>query len=322
MKRIIGLGVAVLVVAAVWTGAWLWAAGQIETYVRSMADNDGSAAPRLVCASLGVGGFPFAFDVTCGDAMVSSGDITVTAKGLKATAEVYNPTHVLVFAQSPVSFADAFTGSQSRLDFAALQASARLSGWRVGRVSVVLEQPVWNDTVLGDRLLASAEHLEAHLVDDPAGHDAAKGLAALAAYARIEGLVAPGFEVAAGEASFEGEVTGLGDDVRRYGDADMLRRWQAAGGRFELSRFTGSDGANRFDASGTFGLDSDGRLEGQLKVTSTGLVERFGTAIPEAYRGLVVGARQADGSYVTSVNIAAGVVFSGVVPAAMIPPLF
>jgi hypothetical protein len=322
MKRIIGLGVLVLVVCAAWTGAWLWAAGQVDGYVRSMANNDGQSTPRVACASFAVGGFPFGFDLTCADATVTFGDTTVTAHGLKATALVYNPTHVLVFAQAPIGVADAFTGSQSRLDFASLEASARLSGWRIGRVSLVIDKPVWNDTVLEDRLLASADHAEIHLEDDPSKHDAAAGTAALATYAKLDNLVAPGFQVAAGQSTFEGEITGLGDDVRRYGDADVLRRWQAEGGRFELAGFTGSDGATTFDATGNFGLDGQGRVEGQVKLASKGLVEKFGGAIPEQYRGLVLGARQPDGSYQTTVNIAAGVIFSGIVPAAMIPPVF
>lgn len=322
MKRIIGLGVVVLVVVAAWTGAWMWASGQIDAYVRAMASNDGISAPRVECGSFSVGGYPFGFDLTCNAATVTYGDTTVTANGLKATAEVYNPTHVLVFAQSPVSVADAFTGSQSRLDFASAEASARLTGWRIGRVSIVVDKPVWNDNLLEDKLLAQADHVEAHLIDDPAKHDAAQGLAALGVYAQLDNLDAPGFEIASGQSTLEGEITALGDDVRRYGDPDLIKRWQAAGGRFDLRSFRGADGTNSFDASGNFALDSQGRVEGQLKLTSRGLVERFGNGIPEQYRGLVVGTQQPDGSYATTVNIAAGVVFSGIVPAAMIPPMF
>jgi len=72
MKRIIGLGLVVLVVIAAWTGAWVWASGQIDTYVRSMADNDGVNQPRLVCASFGVGGFPFGFECACIPAKTAS----------------------------------------------------------------------------------------------------------------------------------------------------------------------------------------------------------------------------------------------------------
>jgi hypothetical protein len=44
--------------------------------------------------------------------------------------------------------------------------------------------------------------------------------------------------------------------------------------------------------------------------------------LPEAYRGWIVGAQAEDGSYSQTLNIAAGVVFAGLIPAGMIPPAF
>src|ERR1044072_2339451 len=203
MRRIIILGAVVVLVVAAWTGAWFWGAGFITDQVRALADADAVTEPKVTCGSFGVGGFPFGFDLTCTNATINYGDITVTASGLKASAQVYNPTFVLVFAQSPVSIADAFTGSQSRVDFASAQASARLTGWRIGRVSLVGEKPVWNDTVLEDQLIAKADHAEAHLLDLPDDHDAKAGLAGLGQYVKIEGLNAPGFEINAATATLE-----------------------------------------------------------------------------------------------------------------------
>lgn len=269
-----------------------------------------------------MGGYPFGFDLTCSNATVSYGDITVTASELKASAEVYNPTFVLVFAQSPVNVADAFTGSQSRVDFASAEASARLAGWRIGRVSVVVEKPVWNDTVLEDRLIAKAEHVEAHLIDLPDDHDAKAGLAGLGQYVQIEGLNAPGFEISAAKATLESTVDKLPDDVRAYGDPNLIRRWQAAGGRFTLKGFNAVDGDSKIDASGALMLDEQGQLDGQVKLRSNGVVERVGPMIPDTYRGWIVGAQAPDGSYSQTLNVAAGVVFAGLIPAGMVPPAF
>jgi hypothetical protein len=322
MKRFVILGAVVVLVIAAWTGAWFWGAGLIDGYRQQLAAADGVATPRLECQSFSIGGYPFGFDLTCTGATVTTGDTTVTAMGLKASAEVYNPTHVLVFAQSPVGIADAFTGSQSRLDFASAEASGRLTGWRIGRISLVVENPVWNDTVLGDRLIAKASHLEAHLLDLPELHDAATGLAGLGQYVKVDGLDAPGFDIAGGNATLESDVDKLPDDVRTYGDPGLLRRWQAGGGSFTLKDFTGADAGSSFDATGRLQLDPAGKLNGQLKLHSKGLVERLGSLIPEQYRGLVTGAPAADGSYSQTVNISAGVVFSGIAPVAMIPPVF
>lgn len=322
MKRIIALGIVIILVIALWTGAWFVGASVITGYAKSLETADGVNTPKVVCGSLGVGGYPFGFDATCVNATVTLADTTVTTAGVQASVMIYNPTHVLVAAKSPVSIADAFTGSQSRVDFASLEGSARLTGWRIGRVSLVVEKPVWNDSVLEDRLIAKADHVEAHLIDLPDQYDAKAHLAALGEYFEVNNLNAPGFQINAGKSTFQGDLTGLPDDVRAYGDADLIKRWQAAGGKFTLTDFKGEDGDTNFDATGTAQLDAQGRVNGQLKLNSKGVVERLGTAISDQYKGLIVGGQAADGSYSQTVNIAAGLMFVGLVPAGMIPPVF
>ena len=322
MKKIIALGVVILVLAVAYSAAWFWAAGQATDYVKTLETADGETMPRVSCGGFAITGFPFGFDATCTNATIVSGDVTVTVSGLKAAAEVYRPTHVLVFAQSPAQIDDAFTGSKSRVDFASAQASVRLDGWRLGRASLVVTEPVWNDTVLEDRLLAKATKIEAHLIDVPAKHDAEKGLATLAQYVTVEALDAQGFEIGNGQSTFEAEITNLPDDVRTYADADLLKSWQAAGGKFVINGLKGGDATSAFDATGTLGLDTVGRLEGQLLLHSNGVVERLEGLIPPEYKGWIVGTPAADGSYSQTLNFAAGVVFSGLVPTGMIPPLF
>ena len=175
---------------------------------------------------------------------------------------------------------------------------------------------------LVSNVLAKATKVEAHLVDVPGKHNAEAGLATLHNYVLVEGLDAPGFEIGSGQSTFEAEISNLPDDVRTYGDADLLQRWQAAGGKFTIVGFKGGDATSSFDASGTLGLDDGGRVEGQLKLHSRGVVERLGPLFPEQYRGWIVGTPAEDGSYSQVLNIAAGVVFSGVVPMGMIPPAY
>src|SRR3954449_11168577 len=102
MKRIIILGLVVAVVAALWSGAWLWGAGQITSFEKRLEAADGSTNPKVTCGTFTVGGYPFGFDITCVDLTVAYEDTTVSAAGLKASAEVYNPFFVKLSAKSPV----------------------------------------------------------------------------------------------------------------------------------------------------------------------------------------------------------------------------
>lgn len=322
MKRVVILGAVVLAAIAAWTGAWLWGASWINSQAKALEVADGVSTPRVTCGDFGVGGFPFRFTITCTDASVEMGDVSVAIPQMRAVVAAYNPMHILLFAQSPVTTEDAFTGQKRRFDFASMEASARLSGWRLARVSVAVEAPVLSDTVLEDILIGRADRAEAHLVDLPNAEGTATALVTLGAFAEVTGLSAPGFEIAAGHTNFEAKISGLPDDVRAMGEPELLQRWAATGGQIELVGFKGEDGERHFEVSGNGGLDRAGRVNGQVRIASKGLVEGVEDQVPEALRGLILGAPAEDGSYSQTLNINAGVVFSGLIPTMIIPPLF
>lgn len=333
MNRFVWLGLVVLAAAGAWTAGWFYAAGQARSAVTSLASGDGQAAPALSCAALEITGFPFRFDLACTEATIVDGDISVSIAGLKGSVLVYNPTHALISAQTPITIADAFTGSQSRIDFTGAEASIRLQsadlwaglrgeGWRVARASLVADDLKWTDTLTGENLIASASHLEAHLLDIPEQHEPEKGLSALAAYARLEEAQAPGFQIASGEVSLEAELSGLPDDLRAFATPDVLQRWRDSGGQLKLVGLQGTAGEEFFKSTGTLALDSAARVEGQIQLTSKGLVERTGTLIAEDWKGLVLGAQAADGSYSQTLNMRGGFIFAGLMPVGQLAPLF
>ncbi|MHB1103053.1 MAG: DUF2125 domain-containing protein [Devosia sp.] len=333
MNRFVWLGLIVLAVAGAWTAGWFYAAGEARSAVANLAAGDGETAPKLSCAALDITGFPFRFDLNCTDATLADGDVTVGIAGLKGSVLVYNPTHVLISAQAPIAVADAFTGSQSRIDFSRAEASVRLQsadfwaglrgeGWRVARASLVADGLEWTDTLTGENLIGGANHLEAHLLDIPEQHEPEKDLSALAAYARLDDVTAPGFQIAGGEVSLEAELNGLPDDLRALATPDALQRWHDAGGQLKLVGLQGTAGEEFFKSAGTLALDSAARVEGQIQLTSKGLVERTGTLIPEDWKDLVLGTQAADGSYSQTLNLRGGFIFAGLMPVGQLAPLF
>jgi len=322
MKKIIALGIVVLIVVLVWTGGWFFLAGQVRQQIEALALADGVATPRLTCEGLDVTGFPFRFDADCSNARLVSGDVVADIAGVRASVLVYRPTHILASALGPVTISDAFTGTKNSLNWSGLEASLRLDNWRIARLSVSVHDAVWSDTLMGDTIIAQSPLVELHLLDIPEQHDAAAGLAALAGYVQVQGLSYPGMTIADGNAQLEIELNALPDDIRRFGDVDLLRNWQAANGQLKLVSLRADDGAANLNAEGTINLDNRGRVEGRITMTSNGVVARLEPVLVEPYRTLVFGNPGADGNHANTVNFRLGRVFSGVIPIGAIPPLF
>lgn len=322
MNRFVYLGLGVLLVVLAWTGAWFYFAGQVRAGVETLAVADGVTSPRLVCGELDVGGFPFRFDVACREAQIVFGDVAATVPELRASALVYNPTHIIASARGPAEITNAFTGARNSLSWSAFDGSLRLTDWRIGRLSLVADTLIWTDTLVGEALIAETPHAEFHLVDMPELYDAETHTAALAGYATAEALKAPGLGVEAGDAALEAEVTGVPADLALLGAPDALQRWQQAGGQLNIVSFSGTDRENFISASGQLGLNDAGQLDGQVKINSKGVVERLSGVIPQQYQGLLLGEPAEDGSYANTITFAGGVVMAGLIPAGLVPPLF
>lgn len=322
MKRIIALLVVVIVVVALWSVAWFFLAGQVRSNIEALAAADGVTTPRLSCETLNIGGYPFRFDAACVNAQVTSGDVTVTAPEVRASVLVYRPTHVLAGAVGPINIVDAFTGSRSAVSFSSLEASARTDGWRLARVSLSGTDMVWNDTLMGEQLIAQSRLVDLQLGDIPEQHDAAKGLASLAGYFQARDLVAPGFTIADGNAEIQVEVSGVPDDVRAMGDPSALVNWRAAGGQLKLVSIHATDADSDLTATGNLALDPQGLLDGQIDIASTKVAERIEPYLVEPYRTLVLGNAAPDGTHSNVLNFRAGNIYSGLLPIASVPPLF
>lgn len=327
--------IAVVVVVGAWSAAWFWAAGEIRNQVLLLADADGETAPRFECGRLDVSGFPFHFNLDCENAQLVDQDLTVTLPGLRATVMAYNPTHLLFFARGPLAYADAFTGSQRRLDFSRLDGSIRLTsadpikglsgeGWRLARFSVEGSDLVVTNTVAGDIVEASASHVEAHLLDIPGQFDAAAATSALANYVAATELTLPGLQVANANLTLESQITGLPADIRDFGDPDAVRNWQAAGGAIRLVKLAGTQPSpeESFDVSGNLHLSGGGYVEGQIDYTTKAVLDRLSQVLPPVQLAMFKGAPQADGTFRNTMTIKDGEARILTFVFAQLPPLF
>ncbi len=321
MKKFVALLGFVVFVAVAWTVAWFWVAMEIRTRVTALAAADGETAPRLTCGDLAITGFPFRFDLECRQGTLVSGDITATVEAVRASVLVYNPTQMLASALGPVTLADAFTGARSRIDYSSLQLSARLVDWRPGRISLVADDVVWTDTLFGENRLASSTHLEAHVLDMPERHDAAGGTAALAGFASLEGLAAPAIDVADGRLEVELELAPLPDTALAYLEAGTIERLLAGQGVLTIVGVNGEAGDSFVHGDGRLAVNASRTLDGEINLTSRGIVDRIEALFPGSMNPLVVGNAAADGSYSQTLRLAGGIIFAGILPIGVVPPL-
>lgn len=323
MKRTaLVLGALVLIIALVWVGGWFYLAYQVRSLVASLGEGDGVSDPKITCTGLDVGGFPLALEAVCDGAKLVQGDLTADLMQFRARYAVAQPSRIVADITSPLTLADAFTGSRQRLDWQDFAVDAGLVDWRrLSDVNLTIDELTVNNTVPIDHLIGSTERIDAHLLDIPEQHDAAKGTAALSLYAEASAIDAPGFAVADGTLDIEAELNGLPDALAVYGHSDLLRRIQAAGGKLNLVGLRGADETTSFELTGMLGLDDAMRLDGQLRLVSTGLVERLDGLVPQQMQPLIVGQPADDGSYSQTLTFKGGVIFSGLVPVGMVPPL-
>lgn len=320
MRRFAVLLAAIILVVALWTGGWFWAAGEIRNQVGLLAQNDGETDPKITCGTLNVSGFPFRFDIECVDGTLVDHDLTYTLAGLRTSVLVYNPTHALVSAKAPLTIADAFSGAQSRVDFTGLQASARLAtrdifegltgvGWRIANISAVADGVAWNDTVVGDVLRMSADHIEAHLLDLPEGRDKSAQTAALGAYASVANLSLPLLQVTNAQSTLEAKIDQLPDDLMALAAPDAIRAWQARNGKLTLVKFQGSqaDPDEKFEVTGEVGLGPTGLANGTISYTTKGILDRLlAPTVPPIQVAAFKGMPHPDGTSSNTLAIADG----------------
>lgn len=314
-RRFVILLALVLGVVVLWSGGWLvavtWLRGQIEAQSR--------AEPSIACAELGIGGFPFRFDLTCTGALVTDGDVQVGITELRATALVYMPTFVELFVAAPATYSDAFSGAAYRLGWDNMQASVRLDGFALARASLIVDGLVLNDTVLDVIEMARVQHAEFHALgaDGAIGKDSRN----LALSARIDDAVLPQLEAPV-MAKMSAQLTEWPADVRGWGAADLLPRWAAGDGALLIDQADMTTGELSASVSGALAPDAEGLVEGALTLNSRGFGPLMRQYLAAPLAGALLGPEDATGEAHQTMAVTQSILRVGIVPLLGLPPLF
>jgi hypothetical protein len=267
----------VLLLAVGWSGFWYFASSQISSQFDRWKDREAKAGRVYDCGQLAVGGYPFRFEVRCSNASArfssqTASQVAIDAKvgGIQAVAQVYNPKLLIAEFTSP---ADVAPQGQPPLiaRWSLAQASVYGLPEEPERVALVFDNPAVDRISSAVQMpYGRAKHLELHgkiaegSINNHPVIDVALDLTAASAEG-VHPLAAEPFDLSA-----QARISGLTNFAPKPWP-ERFREIQAAGGNVQIVQSRIQQGELIAVASGTLGLNANGQLDGELKMTIAGI---------------------------------------------------
>jgi hypothetical protein len=259
----------VAALAAGWTGFWYYAASRAQAELAAWQARAAARGEVVSCAGESFSGFPFRFELACGEPSLTlrNAHLSLKARNLHAAVQVYQPNLAIAEITGPLAVTQDGRPAGT-LDWTLAQASVHGLSTPPERVSLVLDKPAARLADGGP--LADAAHAELHvrpaprLPQDPPAFDLALNLAQanLSGIARLRDRPI--------DANVTGTLRGLSDFSPRPW-RQMLHDLQAANGRLEVHEARIRQGDILAVGQGALALTPRGMLDGQVDLTIAGL---------------------------------------------------
>jgi hypothetical protein len=286
-RRRTGLRYAVLVFIVLalitgWSGFWKFAAGKAESAIEGWRAREAQAGRMYSCGSQRVGGYPFRIEVECDQASARFGNsqppVELKTPNLVVVGQVYQPGLLISEFRGPLTVGEPGKPPELIADWKLAQSSVRGTPSAPERGSLVFDKLVIDHTNSDLRQnVLRAKHMEVH--GRMAEGSAADSLVIEVAL-QLDQASAPALHPAAAQL-FDANITAL---LRGLNDLSpkpwpvRFREMQAAGGRIDITKARVHQGDILAVGTGSLALSSNGRLEGELRVTMAG-VDQFLAAI-------------------------------------------
>ncbi len=278
--RLFLMPVLLLFAAAAWSAFWFFAASQAEVKADAWRAQEAKSGRSYDCTRQTLAGFPFRLELRCEGARVllksqtAGGDqepIAVSLGEILAVAQVYDPKLLIAEFKSPAKVSD----SPSRSSILVSWSNARSSV--VGLPAVPQRASIIFDDVSIERTdssvqlpLARAKHVELH---GRIAEDSSKDQPVIESVLRIESgsvqelhpLLARPFG-----ADIRAKLVGL-KDLAPKPWPERFRELQTNGGHVEIVQSRVQQDDLIAVAAGKLGLNPQGRLDGELQMTISGI---------------------------------------------------
>jgi len=315
-RRILWLGVGVVVVIVLYTMGWFWLAGRLEGEARAALDSLGERGIEARCENPKARGYPFRLGLYCDSVAFDqpSEQVSVSAGAFRSTGQIYNPSRLVAELDGPAQVSLPGAGPVA-LDWDVLRASTRLAHPLPERVS--LQGSALKVAPVGGEQVISAETFEAHMRPNEADLDVALSFAGLTLAPKIvKGRTVPPL-------SGEADVS-VADGVRLLDEGAHGLRGKSGTVR-NLTLTVGEAGS--LSVSGPIAVDDAGLIDADLEVSlrdPKALAKALAEAFPEVRRQIEQGS--AGLSFLGTqpklpLKIVKGSATLGFIPLGRIPPL-
>jgi hypothetical protein len=261
-----------------WSWLWHFDAGKAEAAIDGWRAREAKSGRVYSCDSQTIGGYPFRIEVNCNRASAlfrgTQPPLEIKSSGILIAAQIYQPTLLISEFHGPLTIADPGKPPDFVVNWKLARSSVRGTPAAPERVSLVFDRPVVDRVSNGNpQHLLLAKHIEIH---GRIAEGSAANKPVIEVALQLEQTSAPGFHPAA-ETPIDADITavlrGLNDFAPKPWPV-RFRELQAAGGQVEITQARLQQGETIAVGSGSLSLNPSGRLQGQLRVTVTG-VEKF-----------------------------------------------
>jgi hypothetical protein len=272
----------VFAVIAGWTGIWKYAADKAQATIEGWRAREAKSGRVYDCGSQSVSGYPFRIEVNCDQASAlfrsNQPPVELKTTGLIVMAQVYQPGLLISEFHGPLSIGEPGKLPDIIADWKVAQSSVRGTPAAPERASLVFDGAAVDRMNGGDRQnLLHAKHIEIH---GRMAEGSAVSKPVIEIALQLDQASAPMLHPAATQ-PIDANITALLRGMNDFSPKPWSVRFheiQAAGGRIDVTKARVQQGDILAIGEGSVSLNENGRLEGQLRVTVTGL-DQFLTAI-------------------------------------------
>lgn len=275
-RRYITLVILVVALFGGWSALWYYASGRAQETLEGWRAREAKSGRVYDCGSQDIGGYPFRIEVNCerASALVQMAPpFEVKLASILAAVQIYQPDLVISEFTGPATIADPGQPPTFVANWSLGQSSLRGTPAAPERLAVVFDDPVVERVTGTNReALLRAKHIEIH---GRVAEGSAANKPVIEAALKVDAASAPFIHPAMVQ-PVDADITALMHGLNDFSPKPWpvrFREIQAAGGRIDITKARVQQGEIIATGSGSLALNTNGRLEGQMRLVVAGVDE-------------------------------------------------